>query len=475
MRKFENQVQLFKSKVYREVAKHAFNGDLLENIHDIPKEISPGPDSLFRCCIHHERAILSERIKMVTGGSSDIDGVIEVMPSACDHCSINRYIITEACRGCIAHRCISNCPVDAIEIKKNRAIIDYDKCVECGRCKDACPYNSIIDVKRPCMKECPTDAIKIDENKNAVIDYDKCISCGSCVYQCPFGAIQEKSQIIPVINHLKDKNTSIYAMLAPSFATQFDYVNLCKVVTGIKQLGFKDVVEVALGADLVTKHESEELLEKKAEGEVLTTSCCPGFVNYIDLKYPNLKKHISSTVSPMIATSRLIKKIDPEAKVVFIGPCIAKKTEQMKSKDTDYVLTFEELAALLEAKEIDLENIECSPLNNASYYGRKFAGSGGVSAAVLNYLKDKTDEEIKIEKCDGIKECDKALKLLKFNRFNKDFIEGMACKGGCIKGPVTMHFGPKDLKALESYSKAALEEDAENNLNIFKDLDISLE
>lgn len=474
MRKYENQVQMFKNKVLTAVARHAFDGDLFEKITQIPKEVSPGPESLFRCCIHYERAVLSERIQMAIGGSPEINGIIEVLPSACDQCPINRYVVTETCRGCIAHRCMSQCPVDAIVIQGGKAVIDYDKCVECGRCKDSCPYNAIADVMRPCKRDCPTDAIKIDQYKNAVIDYDKCISCGTCVYQCPFGAIQDKSQIIPVIEELKNSQKSVYAMLAPAFATQFDYVHLCQVITGIKNLGFRDVVEVALGADLVTAHEAEELLEKKEQGEVLTTSCCPGFVNYIDLKYPELKKHVSHTVSPMTATARLIKAIDPDAVVVFIGPCIAKKTEQKRVPDTDYVLTFEELAALIEAKGINLETLEGSPLNNASYYGRKFATTGGVSQAVLHYLEDKTDVELSIEACDGIDACDKSLKLLKFKRFNKDFIEGMACKGGCIKGPVTMHFGPKDLKALETYSKAAKEEKTESNVNQFKDLVISL-
>ncbi len=475
MRSYENHVQKFKNQVMKEVAKYAFEGTLNQHLHRIPITVAPGPDSQFRCCVYHERAVVADRVQLAMGGNPEVKGVVEVLPSACDQCTINRYVITEACRGCIANRCIASCPVNAITMHKGKAVIDPDKCVECGRCKDACPYNSIADVMRPCKRDCPTDAIQIDQRKNAVIDYDKCISCGACVYKCPFGAIQDKSQIVSVIEALRMNQKPVYAMLAPAFATQFEYVELGKVITGIKKLGFKDVIEVALGADMVTRHEAQELLDHKEKGEVLTSSCCPGFVNYIDLKYPELKGHVSKTISPMTATARLIKCIDADAIVVFIGPCIAKKTEQMRMPDTDFVLTFEELAAIIDSQEMDLSTLEPSPLNNASYYGRKFASTGGVSASVANYLKSISEEPITALACDGIQECDKALKLVKFNRFDKDFIEGMACKGGCIKGPVTMHYGPKDLKVLESYSKAALESNPDDALEIFKTYCIPLE
>lgn len=475
MRKYENHVQKFKNLVMKEVSKYAFEGTLNQHIHEIPKNVSPGPDAHFRCCVYHERAVVADRVQMALGGNTEVKGMVEVLPSACDQCTINRYVITETCRGCIANRCMSHCPVDAIYMHKGKAVINYDKCIECGRCKEACPYNAIADVMRPCKRDCPTNAITFDDRKLAIIDYDKCISCGACVYNCPFGAIQDKSQVVSVIEMLRMKQKPVYAMLAPAFATQFEYVDLGKVITGIKKLGFRDVIEVALGADMVTRHEAHELLEHKEKNEVLTSSCCPGFVNYIDLKYPELKHHVSKTVSPMTATARLIKAIDPEGVVVFIGPCIAKKTEQMRAQDTDYVLTFEELAAMLDSQNLDLAELEPSPLNNASYFGRKFATSGGVSASVANYLKEISDVPIDIEACDGIDACDKALKLLKFNRFNKDFIEGMACKGGCIKGPVTMHYGPKDIKVLESYSKAALESTPDDALDVFKTYCIPLE
>ena len=474
MRKYENQVQMVKSEVLKMVAKFAYEGLLESKLTEIPVLVNPGPEARFRCCVYHERAVTSERVQLAIGGNPYIPNVIEVIEPACDKCPVDRYFVTEACRGCLAHRCHGSCPVNAINIENGKARIDQDKCIECGKCKESCPYNAIADVMRPCRRDCPTDAIKIDHRKKAVIDHEKCISCGACAYQCPFGAIQDKSQITSVISNLIDDTKNVYAMLAPAISTQFEYANLGQVVQGLRLLGFKDVVEVALGADMVTMHETEELLEMKEHGKVMTSSCCPSFVMYVEQKYPELLPHVSTTISPMMATARLIKSTDPNAVVVFVGPCIAKKKEKERSIDTDFVMTFEELAALIDARNIDLESLEVSPLDNASYFGRKFAASGGVSGAVVSRLAEKGVTDIIVEACDGIKECDKALKLLKFGRLNADFIEGMACKGGCIKGPVTMHHGPKDLKALDVYSKSAKEQTSSSAVEVFKDMKINM-
>lgn len=478
MRQYENEVQKIKNEVLTLLAKSAFKDTLLDDLTGIPKVIDPGPDGRVRCCVHHERAVTSERIQMALGGNGNRHEIVEVLPSACDRCVVNRFVVTEACRGCLANRCIGICPKNAINMENGRAIIDQSKCIECGLCKDVCPYGAIADVRRPCSRGCPVKAITVDANRCAAIDYDLCISCGSCVYNCPFGAIQEKSDIVNVIDLLKQNERHVYAILAPSFATQFQYTELGKVITGIKILGFKDVIEAALGADIVVKHEVEEFVELKTEDQVMTSSCCPGFYNLIEDKYPELMKHVSTTVSPMIATARVIHNIDPSGVVVFIGPCIAKKNEGMKTDDIEYVLTFEELAALLEAKEIDLNALEVSPLNNASYFGRRFAASGGVSMAIQHHLKECYPEfqsdDIEMISCDGIEACDRTLKLLKAGRIKHAFIEGMACKGGCIKGPATMHHGPKDMKAVEIYSKKAYEEEIQSSTRLFDALDINL-
>ncbi len=474
MRSFENYVQLVKYEVLREVSTSALNGTLLKDIPSIPQKIDPGPEPRSRCCIYHERAITTERIQMALGGDPDNENIIEVLSTACDQCPINRYKITEACRGCIAHRCIDSCPKDAISIVNQKAIIDYSKCIECGRCKDACPYNAISDLMRPCKRACPVKAITIDSEKKAVIDNDKCIQCGACVYMCPFGAIQDKSYIVDTIQLLQREPT--YAIIAPAFASQFSYASPGQIIAGIKALGFKDVIEVALGADLVAEHEAKEFVEHMQEHSVMTSSCCPAFYQYIENNFPNLKDKRSTTVSPMFATAKIIKTIDPNAKIIFIGPCIGKKMEKNLYDSQEliqFVLTFEELAALLDAAKISLSDIEEVPLNNASYYGRIFARSGGLTEGLRELLSHESIAFNPIT-CDGIEACDKALKIANVNRHNFNFIEGMACKGGCTKGPVSLHHAPATTKLIDDYAKLALEKTPEDSLRIFEKKSFSL-
>jgi len=474
MRKFENYVQLVKYEVLREVSKSALNGSLTKDLPKIPSIIDPGPEPRSRCCIYHERAITSERITMALGGDPGNNNIIEVLETACDQCPINRYKITEACRGCIAHRCIDSCPKDAITIVNQRAVIDYSKCIECGRCKTACPYDAISDLMRPCKRACPVNALTIDENKKAVIDDDKCIQCGACVYMCPFGAIQDKSYVVDTIQLLEKKPT--YAIIAPAFASQFSYATLGQIVAGIKSLGFKDVIEVALGADLVAEHEAEEFVEHQKTHDLMTSSCCPAFFQYIEKNFPTLKDTRSKTLSPMFATAKLVKSIDSKAHIVFIGPCIGKKMEKNlydKEQLIDYVLTFEELAALLDAANISLTELDEAPLNNASYYGRIFARSGGLTEG-LAHLLEKEDADFNPIICDGIDACDKALKIASVNRQTFNFIEGMACKGGCTKGPVSLHHAPTTTRLIDNYGKLALEKTPVDSLRVFEKTKVSL-
>lgn len=483
MRNFESDVQLIKYEVLREVAKLTLEGNLSKKYKTIPKKIIPGPKARTRCCIYKERAIISERVKLAMGGDKKNQNIIEVINIACDECPINRFTITEACRGCLAHKCSEACPVGAIYTINQRAYIDTNKCIECGRCKAVCPYNAVSDVMRPCKRSCGSKALYFDENKKAVIDYDKCIGCGSCVHQCPFGAIVDKSFIVDVMKVLKKAQAKedfhVYAIIAPAISSQFTYARIGQVVTGIKRLGFHDVVEVALGADMVAKHETEELINNMTDGKPVTSSCCPSFVNYIKKNYPELTGNISNTVSPMIAISKLIKKIDKKAKIVFIGPCTAKKAEILEADIkgiTDYVITFEELQAMLDACDINIEECDDSPLNNASFYGRIFARSGGLTEAIKHLIEaQNTDIAFKPVSCDGILECDKALNRLKFNRLEGNFIEGMACIGGCIGGAASLTHGPKDKNEVDKYGNLALEKQVKDSLRIFKLDEINLD
>ena len=473
---FENDIQLIKYEVIREVVKLTIKGTLKKDCKNIFNVLVPGPKPRTRCCIHKERAILGERINLVLGGNKKNKNVIEVINIACDECPIQRFRVTEACRGCITHKCIQACPVGAIHSINRISYIDPNKCIECGKCKNVCPYNAISDVRRPCIRACNAGALSIDEDKKAVIDNDKCIQCGACVYQCPFGAIMDKSSVVDIANILlksrKDKDIHVYAVIAPAIASQFTYAKIGQVVSGIKKLGFKDVIEAALGADMVALHETNEFVETIADIKTMTSACCPAFVSYIKKNYPELGKHVSSTVSPMIAVSKLIKSTDPLAKVVFIGPCTAKKME-IKQDDlkgiTDYVMTFEELEAMLDAFEINIETCAELPLNNASFYGRIFARSGGLTQAV-KHLVDASNTSVEFNpiSCDGLIECDKALKLLKFNRLNGNFIEGMSCSGGCIGGAGSISHGPKDKNEVDKYGKLALEKNITDSLKVIK-------
>ena len=250
----------------------------------------------------------------------------------------------------------------------------------------------------------------------------------------------------------------VYAVIAPSIMGQIAPATLGQLVAGLKQAGFCAVREVALGADMTAKEEADELLEQK----VLTSSCCPAFVDYVEKNFPKLADRVSHTPSPMVMIGKHIKEQDPKAKVVFLGPCVAKKKEFQLGKTMgaiDCVLTFEEMFPLLEAKGIDITQLEEDPLDEASGYGRGFAASGGVAAAVAEALKEKgvTAEEFQLNStaCSGIDACKAA--LLKMDRGIGDinFIEGMACEGGCVQGAGIVVRSPKNQMEVGKHVKAA--------------------
>lgn len=463
MRKFDTKVQYLKYKVLREVARHAWSDTLLEHVLDIPESIVPGKEPTMRCCVYKERAILGERVKLAMGGDKSNPNVIEVIDIACDECPVGGYEVTDACRGCLAHRCEDVCKRGAITFDRyQKAHIDKTKCVECGQCAKVCPYSAIANHKRPCENACKVKAIAMNNEKAAKIDNDKCISCGACVYQCPFGAISDKSYIINVIDMLKKSNNNeaykVYAVVAPSISSQFTYAKLGQVITGIKKLGFFTVVEAALGADMVADAESEELVEKG----FLTSSCCPAFVDYIRKQFPDLVEHISHNLSPMAAIAKYIKESTPGSKVIFIGPCTAKKMEFREESVRPYidcVITFEELQALFDSRDFDLATFDEDVLDNASYFGRIFARSGGLADAVREALKEhgREDFDYRPVACDGIEACRAALLKAGKNVLPGNFIEGMACMGGCIGGAGCLTHGEKNKAEVDKYGQEAME------------------
>ena len=473
MRKFDTKVQHLKYKVLREVAREAWNGTLLENVLDIPQKIVPGNTPTMRCCVYKERAILADRVKIAMGGNKENPNVITVIETVCDECPMGGYEVTNSCRGCLAHRCEDVCKRDAISFDHNHvAHIDKSKCVNCGACAKVCPFTAIINRKRPCQNACKVKAISMNENKAAKINNDKCISCGACVYQCPFGAITDKSYILDVIDILKgsenNKKYKVFAVVAPAISSQFTYAKLGQVISGLKEMGFHTVIEAALGADMVANAESKELAEKG----FLTSSCCPAFVDYVNKAFPDMIPHISHNLSPMATISKYIKEHEGPCKIVFIGPCTAKKAEVQKPEVKPYVdacMTFEELQALFDSRDMDITSLEEDVLDNASYYGRIFARCGGLADAVQEGLKEQgIDFDLKPVSCDGIEECRMALLKKSKGVLDVNFIEGMACVGGCIGGAGCLTHGEKNKSEVDKYGREAHEKTISEAISVLR-------
>ena len=457
-----SEVTVIKRKVLKEVATLAWQ-DRLGEIDALPKRLTQEGITNYRCCEYRERAILADRIKLALGAVVDeeeerlsavVAGVsghpiqnddepnIAVLSKACDRCPIDKMVVTNACRNCVAHNCVNVCPRDAIKIVNKQAYIIRELCVECGLCAKACRFGAILEIERPCIRACAVGALHPGENKIAAIDHDKCVECGACIEACPFGAISERSELLPVIGFLKSKEVKTFALVAPAIAGQFGpMTDWPKLVAGLKKVGFSEVVPVALGADEVGKSEAEELQEFRQKGKVLFNSCCPAFKRLIEKNFPPLAAQISKTKSPMLVTAEMVRAAEPTAKLVFIGPCLAKKGEAKHEGNSliDAVLTFEELTALLVAAEVNLA--ECQPVAGGAGgpsptpLGMNFAQSGGVLAAVTSGEKGGETKGIAVA---GLQNCQELLKKIAKGTETYDFVEGMGCEGGCVGGPGTL-------------------------------------
>ena len=488
MRGVETRIQEIRRKIFREVARMAYHTEWPTDrrIEALPYEIIPGEVGNYRNDIFLERAIVGERLRLAMGlpcrnaaehspVSDNIDAatreetyytppLINIIKFACNGCNENRVLVTEGCQGCLAHPCVEVCPKNAITLDRTngRSIIDQEKCIKCGRCVDVCAYHAIIKQERPCAAACGMDAIHTDKNGKAEIDYDKCVSCGQCLVNCPFGAIADKSQIFQVIRAIQT-GERVYAAVAPAFVGQFGpKVTPGKLRAAMKQLGFADVFEVAIGADLCAVQEAEDFIAEVPEKlPFMGTSCCPAWSMMAKKLFPEYANCISMALTPMTLTARLIKSQHEKAKVVFIGPCAAKKLEAMRSdirSDVDFVLTFEEMAGIFDAKHVDLENIEEDPtgVNDASADGRNFAVAGGVAKSVVNVIKELyPDREIKVVNAEGLKDCRKMMTLAKAGKYNGYLLEGMACPGGCVAGAGTMQPIKKSQGAVNLYASKA--------------------
>lgn len=436
-----------KHEVLYRVAKLAYDGEFDEKKDTIPYEMIPGPKAQFRCCIYKEREVIRQRVNLAQGktpmGTTPDDSrghkIVYIIPAACEECPITRYTVTNNCQNCMGKACYNSCNFGAITIGMHQAYIDPSKCRECGKCAAACPYNAIADLMRPCRKSCPVDALQVDQETGmAMIDDEKCISCGQCIHSCPFGAIGSVTHIVDIVNAMRS-GKKVILMAAPSLEGMFgSEITWTSLREAAKKIGFDDMYELGLGGDLTAAAEAAEWAEAFKEGKKMTTSCCPGFVNMVKKHFPQIADHVSTTVSPMCAVSRMLKAQDPDTVTVFVGPCVAKKSEAMGAGiegNADYVLTIGELRAMFKAKDVVVE-AAANDSQQASVYGKRFGNSGGVTNAVLQSLRElEENDDITVEVCNGAAECKKALLMLKAGRLKADFIEGMACEGGCVGGP----------------------------------------
>ena len=491
MRGIPSLITDIRKKVFTEVARMAYAGQGYECANDLPYVIVPGDRPLHRESVFLERAIAGERVRLAMGlGLRPADGrhlvtegmdqaaiaeqyyeppLINIIPYACHACPSHQYKVSNYCQNCLARSCEKVCPKDAITVRNHRSYIDLDKCIRCGKCAKACPYNAIVHLERPCAASCGMDAIGSDEQGRAVIDQDKCVACGQCLVSCPFGAIADKGQIFQVIQSIL-QGDKVIAIVAPAFIGQFGkHSTPGKFIAAMKQLGFKRIVEVAVGADMCTLEEAKDFVEKvPSQQNYMATSCCPAWHSMIHKLYPSEVGKISMTLTPMVFTARLMKKQYPGCKVVFVGPCAAKKLEAIRAdirSDVDFVLTFEELQGMFEAKEIDFETIEpMYDLNEGSAAGRGFAVSGGVAKAVADRIAaEHPDMEVKTARAEGLQDCRKLMLLAKAGKYNGYLLEGMACPGGCVAGAGTLL--PVDLasKVVGRYqSEADMEDPADS-------------
>ena len=494
-------------QVFTEVARMAYanvKGEQANHLmRKIPYTIIPGEEGKLRKDIFLERAIVEERVRLAMGlptrrmdeHNSVVSGLedasiadkyydpplVNVIKFACNRCPEKLVKVSDLCQGCLAHPCMEVCPKKAITWESGRSTIDQEKCIKCGRCATVCPYNAIVKTERPCAAACGMGAIHSDELGRAEIDYSKCVSCGQCLVNCPFGAIADKGQIYQLIQGF-NRGDRIYALVAPAFVNQFpSLASTGKLKAALKAIGFYDVVEVAIGADLCTIDEAKDFMEEvPAKIPFMGTSCCPAWSVMAKKLFPQQAECISMAMTPMVLTARLLKKEKPEARICFVGPCAAKKLEASRRSvrsEVDFVLTFEELMGLFEAKEVDFASLPNNPedaFNNASADARGFAASGGVAQAVVNAIKKMDpDREVKVMSAQGLADCKKMMMMAKAGKYNGYLLEGMACPGGCIAGAGTLADPAKSAMMLNKYKneaamKVATETPYQDSLDLLK-------
>ncbi|RKD91595.1 monomeric [FeFe] hydrogenase [Mangrovibacterium diazotrophicum] len=456
MAAYVNNVMIIRHELIARLVRMFQAGELESKINNLAVELYPKErQARGRCCIYKERAItrykmlpllgfevpnddidlhqLSEYASLAMDRKQQPENILTVVDEACTGCVQANYVVTNLCRGCVASPCVMNCPKNAIRFTPTgQTEIKPEACVNCGLCQKACPYHAIIYMPIPCEEACPVGAIKKNASGKEEIDEDKCVYCGKCITACPFGAIFELSAVIDVMRAIERKE-QVIAMVAPSILAQYAETP-AQVFAAIEQIGFSEVVEVARGAEKTARHEAIELKEKLAEGQpFMTTSCCPSYVETVRKHVPGLEPYVSHTPSPLAYTAEELRAKYPNAKLVFVGPCVAKRKEARDQNSADFVLSFEELDSMLEGMDIQPAKMEGIAVESYTAESRGFAQSGGVLGAVV---AEKQLESFKAETINGIdKAMIRTMKQMEKGKVSAQFYEVMACEGGCIAGP----------------------------------------
>ena len=440
-----NEAMLIRRDLLTRVCKLIHSGTLRSEIDRVPLIMRPRySKDVTRCCIYKDRAVIKYRLMAILGydvrderdeltpiseyarmaeeRTEQTTTILTVVDLACSSCVQANYVVTNMCHGCVGHPCTFACHKNAISIH-HQAHIDPSKCVSCGLCMKACPFNAIIYQAVPCEQSCPVNAISKDEHGIEHINDEKCIYCGRCREACPYGAIMEKTYLTQIYQALRS-DKKVIALVAPSILGQFPAAP-GKLFKAIKELGFDEVVEVAEGANMTAKHEAFEFEKRVVEEgqKFMTTSCCHAYTELVHKHLQYLEPYVSHTPTPVVYTAGYAKKRNPGCVTVFFAPCLAKRHESMVAKNIDLVLSYEELSAMFIAAGIDVLKCEEEPLAEMDNAGRAFPYTKGVTDAVKHYAK--TPDAIRPYYIDGIDNG---------GPDQPNLIEFMMCQGGCVNG-----------------------------------------
>ena len=333
-----------------------------------------------------------------------------------------------------------------------------------------------------CIKECPVKSIKI-ENTSASIRYEYCTYCGHCLTICPANAKKLRDDTQEIITALQNKEQLIIS-LAPSYISEFPNVNEDSFIAAAKEMGFYGVSETALGAEKVSKA-TKEWLKQQPQG-VYISSCCTAAVHFICKYYPE-KKHLLAPIdTPMVAHAKMLKKHYPNCKVVFVGPCVAKKKESdMNDSIVDYALTYKEFVEMMDWFGVDFDFTNPTEddvfIPQRANKGRLFPVDGGMIANMIKSEEvasiNNNNSPISYMTFSGVKNIKEIIEDAdRFEISNKLFLELMICEGGCIKGPGTLNYksvASKRIKVFSSLKKEHPLPTVEENLSLFDGIDVS--